>query len=200
MYRRSFIAAAAAFLVAGPAAAQTLVVTASGSLNLRSGPGTNYPVIGQISRGAAVEQLEARSGWVRVKTQNGLTGWAAASYLGTQQQGGKGPQQGNQPAQGQQQPAQQQPTQQQPSQPQAQAQPQAQIQSQPGNGAGAGSTMKVRSSGGLNLRSGPGTNYGVVLQLRSGQSVTVLETNGSWLRIRLGDGTTGWALGSYLGQ
>lgn len=57
------------------------------------------------------------------------------------------------------------------------------------------SVPRVRvDSGSANVRSGPGTNYAPVGQLTSGQTATVLGkiSDGSWLVVRLSDGTTGW--------
>ncbi len=50
----------------------------------------------------------------------------------------------------------------------------------------------------LNLRSGPGTNYGVVNVLPGGATVDVLDCAGSWCRVAWG-GVEGFASRSYLG-
>ena len=56
-------------------------VTAN-SLNVRSGAGTSYSVITKLSKGTVVDVLEsASSGWKKVKTSNGTTGWVSGSYL-----------------------------------------------------------------------------------------------------------------------
>ena len=49
---------------------------AANQLNVRTGPGTNYPVCGTLSNGAAVTILETNSGWGRI---NG--GWISLNYL-----------------------------------------------------------------------------------------------------------------------
>lgn len=46
----------------------------------------------------------------------------------------------------------------------------------------------------LNVRSGPGTNYGIVGSLSKGSRVTVVGTSGSWSRI----GTSRWVSSEYL--
>lgn len=53
------------------------------------------------------------------------------------------------------------------------------------------------SDGFLNLRTGPGTNYRIVQRLYAGQGVYVVASQGNWLRVRLADGTVGWAFGRY---
>jgi type IV secretory pathway VirB10-like protein len=44
----------------------------------------------------------------------------------------------------------------------------------------------------VNLREGPGTNYKVIGNLKKGTSLTILETKGNWLRVRLEDGSEAW--------
>lgn len=57
------------------------VTTQSGKLNLRSGPGTNYPVIDKIPRGATVTVwMEYQDGW-RFVDYNNEQGYVAGEYL-----------------------------------------------------------------------------------------------------------------------
>jgi len=44
----------------------------------------------------------------------------------------------------------------------------------------------------VNLREGPGTNYKVIGNIKKGTPLSVFEDNGSWLRVRLQDGSQGW--------
>ena len=50
----------------------------------------------------------------------------------------------------------------------------------------------------LNVRSGPGTGFGVVARLPRNTGCTVLETSGSWYRIKTFGGVIGWASRNYL--
>ncbi|GIV81199.1 MAG: hypothetical protein KatS3mg051_0553 [Anaerolineae bacterium] len=55
----------------------------------------------------------------------------------------------------------------------------------------------------LNLRSGPGTEYSVVVKLGRGTALTLLgredvPANGLWLYARTAEGVEGWALSDYL--
>ncbi len=50
----------------------------------------------------------------------------------------------------------------------------------------------------LNLRSGPGTNYRIIQRLYAGQGLVDLGRRGSWMRVQLADGTTGWASSRYM--
>ena len=51
----------------------------------------------------------------------------------------------------------------------------------------------------LNLRTGPGSQYDIILPLRHGSLVEVLETKGSWSRVRHeASGNVGWAFRKYM--
>lgn len=75
--------AAAAFVLALPhAASAQMTASAVTDLNIRSGPGPDYPVIGVIrsSDQAVVEGCIEGSQWCRI-TYGGRQGWAYAQYL-----------------------------------------------------------------------------------------------------------------------
>ncbi|MBB4611999.1 N-acetylmuramoyl-L-alanine amidase [Novosphingobium taihuense] len=64
-------------------------------------------------------------------------------------------------------------------------------------------TGVIRSPGGLNLRSGPGTNNAVVQLLADGTKVLPIGANGSWLEVTVLDAAgkpskTGWVHGHYV--
>jgi curli biogenesis system outer membrane secretion channel CsgG len=44
----------------------------------------------------------------------------------------------------------------------------------------------------VNLRTGPGTSYKIVGNVKKGASLKILEVNGGWMRVRLDDGSTAW--------
>ncbi|MFU8819425.1 MAG: SH3 domain-containing protein [Desulfurivibrio sp.] len=50
-------------------------------VNIRSGPGTRYRVVGQAKYGVVLRTQERRSGWVKVRHENGLAGWVARDLL-----------------------------------------------------------------------------------------------------------------------
>jgi uncharacterized protein YgiM (DUF1202 family) len=58
-----------------------LVVTAR-SLNMRSRPDAGSALVGNYPRGALVEPMETSGNWVRVRTDDDLTGWMYSAYLG----------------------------------------------------------------------------------------------------------------------
>jgi len=50
-------------------------------INIRSGPGTKYQVVGKAQYGVVFETLQRKSGWVKVRHETGLTGWIKRSLL-----------------------------------------------------------------------------------------------------------------------
>ncbi|MEA3334535.1 MAG: SH3 domain-containing protein [Chloroflexota bacterium] len=59
------------------------VTTASQRLNVRSGPGTGYPVIGRLAPSEAVAALgrNVDADWIQVALQDDGFGWASAAFL-----------------------------------------------------------------------------------------------------------------------
>ncbi len=66
--------------------------------------------------------------------------------------------------------------------------------------AASAETLSVISSGSLNMRQGPGTNFHVVTQLPRGTDVDVIERQGGWVKIKTKSGAVGWVSASYLGE
>lgn len=69
-------------------------------VNLRSGPGTNYDIVGQLQKGDTLTLLGATGEWYQVKNADGLNGYIAA-YLTEKVNAGSGngsPNQGADPA------------------------------------------------------------------------------------------------------
>lgn len=44
-------------------------------VNIRSGPGRNYQIIGKARYGTVFRTVKRGNGWVKVKHEDGLTGW-----------------------------------------------------------------------------------------------------------------------------
>ena len=63
--------------------------------------------------------------------------------------------------------------------------------------AGAAQAYDAAASTTLNMRSGPGTQYGVVDTIPAGGLVSVGQCSGSWCRVNY-DGLGGWASANYL--
>ena len=52
-------------------------------VNVRTGPGTNYPVVTQVNRGDTVMLRDQAFGWYNVTLQDGTDGWIAGWLLNT---------------------------------------------------------------------------------------------------------------------
>jgi SH3-like domain-containing protein len=50
-------------------------------INIRSGPGTGYHIVGKAEYGVVFETLARQRGWVKVRHETGLTGWIKRSLL-----------------------------------------------------------------------------------------------------------------------
>ena len=69
--------AAAAAASSAPAGKADTVIVKSSSLNIRSGPGSNYAVLFSAKGGERLTVLERNDKWIRIKTEAGKEGWAA---------------------------------------------------------------------------------------------------------------------------
>lgn len=60
----------------------------------------------------------------------------------------------------------------------------------------------VTTTGTINLRAGPSTNYGVIFPVEAGRTLTILGRNpaGDWYHVQLPDGTTGWMFAELLNR
>ena len=67
--------------------------------------------------------------------------------------------------------------------------------SSPSTTAG-GETVIVKPAS-LNVRTGPGTKYAIVLGVRGGDRLTVLERSEGWIRVRTDSGKEGWVSSSF---
>ena len=50
-------------------------------INIRSGPGTKYKIVGKAEYGVVFKTLKRGDGWVKVRHETGLTGWIKRSLL-----------------------------------------------------------------------------------------------------------------------
>jgi uncharacterized protein (TIGR02594 family) len=60
-----------------------IMIVTTDTLNVRSGPGTGYTVVGKVNRGARLVYLDATPAWdwVNIKTPENKAGWCSAKYL-----------------------------------------------------------------------------------------------------------------------
>lgn len=143
-------------------------------LNVRSGPGVEYPVVGVLHQNTKVYLVGRDTGgkWVLIKT-DGLSGWVNRYYLHTDFPYTSLPFV-NAPATGQ------------PYPPPMPDQPSYQYDA-------------VVNASSLNVRSGPGVQYRAIAVVHGGTGVYVLakEANG-WVKIQVPGGVVGWVNGAYL--
>jgi uncharacterized protein YgiM (DUF1202 family) len=152
----------------------------SGTLNVRSGPGTNYGVIGSLKKGAAVTITGSTGSWFIISF-GGKTGYVSTQFIKVTT---TAPTPSN-PATP--------PNTQPPAQTPPANTPPPQTPAPPSSQTG---TVNI-TSGTLNIRSGPGTNYGVIGSLKKGATVTITGSTGSWFIISFG-GKTGYVSYSYI--
>lgn len=80
MTLRTKLLAAGAGLLLSTGAALAVPATAQNDLNVRSGPGTQYPVVGSIQAGETVDAGGCTGSWCRVSFRGG-SGYASRNYL-----------------------------------------------------------------------------------------------------------------------
>ena len=51
------------------------------TINIRSGPGNEHPIVGNAYHGVVFAKLEEKSDWVKVRHESGLTGWVKKALL-----------------------------------------------------------------------------------------------------------------------
>ncbi|MEW6447467.1 MAG: SH3 domain-containing protein, partial [Bacillota bacterium] len=74
---------------AAGASGKITVLGSTGMVNIRQGPGTNFPIVSKVARSSQLEYLVQRSGWYQVRLSSGQTGWVAG-WLVRQAVPGKG--------------------------------------------------------------------------------------------------------------
>src|SRR6185503_16513555 len=80
MILRTKLLGVGAALLLSTGAALAVPATAQTDLNVRSGPGTNYPVVGSLQGGETVDVGSCTGSWCRVSFGGG-SGFASRSYL-----------------------------------------------------------------------------------------------------------------------
>jgi len=50
-------------------------------INIRSGPGTRFKIVGKAYYGVVFETIQQKKGWVKVKHETGLVGWIKRTLL-----------------------------------------------------------------------------------------------------------------------
>jgi len=81
--REQFALPAAGATSTTPAVEPDLIIkeTSAGYLNVRQGPGVNFPKIGQVDTGSQQQLLEEQNGWYKIGLDDGQEGWVSAVYV-----------------------------------------------------------------------------------------------------------------------
>ena len=130
---------------------QTGTIKVNGALNVRSGAGTSYSVIGSLSNGAKVEIVETSGSWYKIKYGSGY-GYVSKDYVTVSSTSNSDSSSNN------------------------------------NTSATTTQTGTIKVNGALNVRSGAGTSYSVIGSLSNGAQVEIVETSGSWYKIKYGSG------------
>ena len=68
-----------------------------------------------------------------------------------------------------------------------------------GGGSSSSESVRARTTAGVNVRSGPGTNYSSKTVIASGTSITVTDrSNSEWYAVKLSNGMTGYIFSIYI--
>ncbi len=163
------------------------------TLNMRYGPGTEYAVIVQVGRGAALallarDEVPANGLWLYSRTADGVEGWLLSDYLDIRPDLNLDalpvrPAPGDLGTPGE------------------VAAPEAPAPEAPPAAGGfpEGTGIPAQTSADVNLRVGPGTGYRVITTLAAGTAALAKGHDGSleWVFITV-NGQDGWAHVSYL--
>lgn len=142
-------------------------------LNVRSGAGTQYSVIAKLTRGAqvTVNGQNATGDWLRITLEGGGEGWIAASFVTRLDNN---------------------------SAPAASVQADTTANTTPAPIETSATTPTAYTTPArMNIRRGPGTNYGVAASVASGTALEILALNpaGDWYQVRLtGQAEPVWVL------
>lgn len=146
----------------------TSVTKTTVNLNMRSGAGTGYSILLTIPKGTAVTLISTSGTWSKV-TYSGKTGWVSSTYLATIQVAKP-----------------QEPAPTVPTPPVTPTVPEAP------KVLGTSTTTYN-----LNMRSGAGTGFGIVLTIPKGSAVSILSSSSGWSQV-IYSGKTGFVSSQYL--
>jgi len=75
------VAAAALVMLAGVSHAERAWIKDELRLNIRTGPGVQYRILGVLGTGDSVEVVSRGEGWTQVRAPGGMGGWIPEGYL-----------------------------------------------------------------------------------------------------------------------
>ena len=165
------------------------IVTASGRLRVRSGPGADYDIVAYLNNGDTVTVLSVEGDWAQIRTADGQEGYVSTEFLQMEEADAADTAATAEDAS------------EADTAEQAEAAGTAEEAAAADTGAqaeGERSAVVSTSNGRLRVRSGPGADYDIVAYLNDGDTVTVLSVEGDWAKIRTADGQEGYTSAEYL--
>lgn len=154
-------------------------VVNANNLNVRSGPGLNYGILTMLPLGssAVLEGRDTGGLWLQIRLADGRLGWVSSAYMTANLDIANLPVIEPETAAVVETPA-----------------------AEPAAGIGGLATGTVANTNLLNVRSGPGLNFPVLVVLPMGESVVLegRDTAGFWLQVRLADGRLGWVSSAFM--
>ena len=181
---------------AGTAEGQTettaTIVTNSGRLRVRSGPGANYDIVTYLNNGDTVTVLSVEGEWAQIRTADGQEGFVSTAFL---QMNEADTADTSATASDASQTAATEPAD---SASTASTVEEAASAETATPAEGERSATVSTSNGRLRVRSGPGADYDIVAYLNDGDTVTVLSVEGDWAKIRTADGQEGYTSVEFL--
>ena len=165
------------------------IVTGSGRLRVRSGPGADYDIVAYLNNGDTVTVLSVEGDWAQIRTADGQEGYVSTEFLQMEEADAADTAATAEDAS------------EADTAEQAEAAGTAEEAAAADTGAqaeGERSAVVSTSNGRLRVRSGPGADYDIVAYLNDGDAVTVLSVEGDWAKIRTADGQEGYTSAEYL--
>ena len=136
-------------------------VNATEGLRVREGAGTNTKILGVLNHGSSVKIVDTNGSWYKIKYGSGY-GYVHKDYIKVTSSGSTGSTGSG-----------------------------SQNNNSSNNNSGSSVTEKdgtVNATEGLRVREGAGTNTKILGVLNHGSSVKIVDTNGSWYKIKYGSG------------
>ena len=183
---------AAAASAEGQTETTATIVTNSGRLRVRSGPGANYDIVTYLNNGDTVTVLSVEGEWAQIRTADGQEGFVSTAFL---QMNEADTADTSATASDASQTAATEPAD---SASTASTVEEAASAETAAPAEGERSATVSTSNGRLRVRSGPGADYDIVAYLNDGDTVTVLSVEGDWAKIRTADGQEGYTSVEFL--
>lgn len=183
---------AAAASAEGQTETTATIVTNSGRLRVRSGPGANYDIVTYLNNGDTVTVLSVEGEWAQIRTADGQEGFVSTAFL---QMNEADTADTSATASDASQTAATEPAD---TASTASTVEEAASAETAAQAEGERSATVSTSNGRLRVRSGPGADYDIVAYLNDGDTVTVLSVEGDWAKIRTADGQEGYTSVEFL--